>query len=579
MKKIIFAILGIVALLGCQTKYELNTNFTAPTQLDAPELVILDVTSAERVILSWSGGEAEDGGLILYNVLFDAAGGNFSNPLASFQSDKGSQARLTLTHAQLNQIAQAGGVEPNETGDFIWTVIASKGGTDKACGISQTMTLTRGEGIDDNPESLAIAGDAALEAGQVFRKVKDGEFSIVTRLQAGSLYFTEGESRYYLGTSGKLVKGSDSYALATAPSTGLARVTVSFNTLSMKIEEINPTVGAQFAANNVNFLELNYEGNGVFSGSAEVTLLGPGRPNTPSWCSWTEERYSFIANVDGTSVRWGSKFAGSNDAILPDGSEDFYDIHEVQKTDWGNLWKMSHSFDLKAVKITIYTNKDDKFTHTLEETVITPDPGDPTYPEAVSLYGAGAEVEGQSFIKVSTGVYRIYAKLKGGEITVKDDTKTYKTYTCTATPSDADATRLTVDLKNDTVTEEVVNKLRCLYGATFEDVVTLAYQGQGVWQGTGTIYFRSVSWGMDERYYFIPTIDGEQSKCWGRLDSVDAENRPDGNQSADYFNCAEFGWEQWYHLWKFASNTDGSNCQITFETNKNGVMTHSVIVQ
>jgi hypothetical protein len=84
---------------------------------------------------------------------------------------------------------------------------------------------------------------------------------------------------------------------------------------------------------------------------------------------------------------------------------------------------------------------------------------------------------------------------------------------------------------------------------------------------------------MDERYYFIPTIDGEQSKCWGRLDSVDAENRPDGNQSADYFNCAEFGWEQWYHLWKFASNTDGSNCQITFETNKNGVMTHSVIVQ
>lgn len=54
-KKILFiaaAVLGIAA--GCQ-KYELNTDFSMPVELDSPSNVILDVTSSKTVVplLEW----------------------------------------------------------------------------------------------------------------------------------------------------------------------------------------------------------------------------------------------------------------------------------------------------------------------------------------------------------------------------------------------------------------------------------------------------------------------------------------------------------------------------------------------
>ena len=590
MKKAIAILLAFVALAGCK-KYVFDPSFTVPTELDAPEVVILDVSSSERVVFFWSGGQATDGGIILYEVLFDREGGDFSSPLASFQSDRGSQARLTLTHAQLNVIAREGGLGINETGNFIWTVIASRGGESRPCGIVRTITLTRGEGIDAIPESLAIAGSAALEAGQAFRKVENGVFSIVTRVQAGDMYFTSGSSKYYLGTSGSLVTGDGSYEFTSVPTSGLARITVDFKTLKVKVEELDTKVYAQWAATNATFVTLEYEGEGVFSGLGEVSFYGPGRPGTPSWCTWVEERYSFITYIDGGLIRWGSKVDDPNGATLPDGSDDYYDIHEVAKTDWGNLWKMDHSFDLKAVKITINTNLEGKFTHSIEQTEIVPDPGDETLPETLTLNGSGAETDGQAFQKLGAGQFRIYSKLTAAPVSFKCGSDNYYwngetivkgegTCTLSATPDGADVTRLTVDVKNGTLTTEVVNKVRVMYAADFNDIVTLSYQGGGVWSGTGGAWYRDMGGWFDERYYFIPTVDGDQRLCWGRKDGVDPENRPDGGQSADYFDCAEFGWSQWEHCWKLpTAANNGASTTITLYANKDGVMTHTVTVE
>ena len=590
MKKAIAILLAFAALVGCK-KYVFDPSFTVPTELDAPETVILDVSSSERVVFFWSGGSATDGGLVLYDVLFDREGGDFSSPLASFQSDRGTQSRLTLTHSQLNVIARDGGLAINETGNFIWTVIASRGGVSRPCGITRTITLTRGEGIDAIPETLAIAGTAALEAGQSFRKVEKGVFSIVTRVQEGDIYYTSGDARYYLSSAGTLITGDGSSSFTDVPASGLARITVDFKTLKVKVEELDTKVYAQWAATNATFVTLEYEGAGVFSGSGEVSFYGPGRPGTPSWCSWTEERYSFVTTIEGTLLRWGSKVDDPNGATLPDGSDDYYDIHEVAKTDWGNLWKMDHSFDLKAVKMTVNTNLDGKFTHSIEETEIVPDPGDETLPETLTLSGSGAESEGQAFLKLGTGQFRIYAKLNGAPVSFKCGSDNYfwsglefvkgeGSYAFTATPDDADATRLTVDLKNGTVTTEVINKVRVIYAADFNDIVTLSYQGQGVWSGSGGAWYRDMGGWYDERYYFIPTTDGEQRLCWGRKDGVDPENRPDGGQSADYFDCAEFGWSQWEHCWKLpTAANNGATTTITLYTNKDGVMTHTVTVE
>ncbi|MGM9739552.1 MAG: SusE domain-containing protein, partial [Candidatus Cryptobacteroides sp.] len=150
-KKLLFiaaAVLGIAA--GCQ-KYELNTDFTMPTELESASNVILDVTSSKTVVLSWNGGGAEDGGILLYNVIFDKKGGDFSEPLATMPSDLGARNTLTLTHAQLNTLARKAGVKPNETGSFIWTVTASRGGVTKTYDGYADLSVIRGEGIDNIP--------------------------------------------------------------------------------------------------------------------------------------------------------------------------------------------------------------------------------------------------------------------------------------------------------------------------------------------------------------------------------------------------------------------------------------------
>ena len=79
MKKILSIFIVALTFICCQEKYELNTDFSVPAELSSPSAVTLDVTSNVPVLLSWSGGEAADGGVVLYEVLFDKAGGDFSN--------------------------------------------------------------------------------------------------------------------------------------------------------------------------------------------------------------------------------------------------------------------------------------------------------------------------------------------------------------------------------------------------------------------------------------------------------------------------------------------------------------------
>ena len=816
--KLILFMALVAAFCGCAQKFELDTAFTMPTELASPAKVTLDVTSSSTVVLSWKGGFANDGGILLYNVLFDKVGGDFSNPIMSMPSDLGAGSQLTLSHAQLNSIARNAGIKPNESGKLIWTVTGAKGGVTKKFEGFNTIDVTRGEGIDNMPEYLYINGTAAKEAGQTFRVADEGLYIIYTRLGAGDLYFSselDGGFKFFADATGKLVEGEDKYNVATAPESGLARITVNFNTLNVKIEEIGTTVrlawGATYSDPATDPMTLEYVGNGNFEGRGEVVFYGPGRDGTPDWCSWTEERYYFIATVDGEEVCWGSDDAGN--AVLPDGTEKHFYLNEFAGvSQWDNLWKMDHALDLCNVAVTIYTNKDNKWTHSCEtagaivyehptsapaelyiagsaaetegaafrkesegvfvlyqqlkkgnisfrsgdaepikyftdadkklfigarsaeveasegvtritvdfntntvkydqvgaevklylawteEVLMTltyqgngkfvgeggikfvdagwieerysfvatvngsekvwgripefcngerPDAADtpanwfyigefdcPSYtdvkwnnlwkfaselenstatctintndngafthsfvkasvdpvpptmaPAELALHGTGAEVEGQAFRQVSTGVFEIYAKLKDGSLSFKSSNKNYfldaekgllegaGEGVSTATTEDADATRIRINFQDNTVTFDKINKVRCIYIIDFNDVMTLSYAGAGKWEGEGKVTFRTVSWGLDERYYFIPTINGAEEKCWGRKDGV-TDQLPDG--SADFYDMVEFGWSQWEHAWKFATEMNGSDVNILLHTNKDGVMTHVV---
>ena len=599
MKKILSIFAIIVALASCQKTYELNTMFTMPTALDSPAAVVLDVTSSKTEVLSWTGGGAADGGVVLYEVLFDRPGGDFSNPIAVIKSDQGALSQLTLSHAELNTIARKAGVKPNESGTFIWTVRGSKGGESQLYQGSNTISVTRGEGIDNMPANLFVNGTAAAEAGQEFRVVEEGVYSIVTRLKAGKLRFTSEKSGgdvFYATSASKLVEGDGDYNVAEAPATGLARITVNFNTLNLKIESISATIDAAWEATGIAFAVLEYQGGGVFSGDGEAVFYGPGRDGTPSWCSWVEERYSFFVEIDGVKTRWGSQY-GAN-SFTPDGTEEFYYIVEAAPVDWDGLWKMDHDLDLKLVRATVYTNKDNKFTHTMEQA------GEITYeqpsstPEELYLSGSAAEVEGQPFRK-DGNKFVIYSKLNAGAISFLDGNgqkyfiqgadDLYMGKRTSDVAASEGVSRITVDFGTNKVSfEQIAANVRMIWGCNYNTIIDLAYQGQGKFAGEGKVVFVDksrpesgapdwLSW-TEERYYFIATVDGVE-KCWGRLDGEDAENRPDGEVSATFYDIGEFEWSQWDHLWKMGSIFDNSTVSATINTNDNGHFKHSFVKQ
>jgi hypothetical protein len=604
-RNLLILITLLTAVFGCTQKYELDTEFTMPTELASPSSVVLDVTSSSTVVLSWKGGKANDGGIVLYNVLFDEEGGDFSDPIATMPSDLGAGEQLTLTHAALNTIARKAGIKPNETGKFIWTVTGAKGGVVKSYDGYASLSVTRGDGIDNMPEKLYINGAAAKEAGQEFRVVEEGLYVIYTKIGAGAINFTSEKSggfTFYADNTGKLVEGEGSYNVDAAPASGLARVTVNFNTLGVKIEEVGTTVrlawGATYSDPATDPMTLEYVGGGEFKGQGEVVFYGPGREGTPDWCSWVEERYYFIADVNGAEVCWGSDDAGN--AILPDGTEEHFYLNEFAAvSQWDNLWKMDHALDLSNVAVTIYTNKDNKWTHSCEKAgeIVYEQPK--SAPAELYIAGSAAETEGAAFRKASEGVFVIYQQLKAGNISFYSgdaepvkyfhdaENKLFIGARNAAVEASEGVTRITVDFNTNTVTyDQIGADVKMIFGVNKATIMTLSYQGAGKFVGEGAIAFvqpgdPSCSWlsWVEERYHFLANVNGTEL-CWGRLNEVDGENRPDPDKTVadNFFHIGEYAYtDQWQNLWKLASELDGATATVTINTNDNGAFTHSFV--
>lgn len=355
MKRIYLLISLLVFATACQEKYEFNSGFSVPTTLTSPASVIIDVTSSATVKLTWSGGGADDGGAVIYEVLFDKPSGDFSNPVSRMYSDLKLLPSLTLSHASINAIARSGGIKPNETASLKWTVVTSKGGVKLASNESKSISLTRGEGIDNIPSELYLIGDGAENGVSAkFRTEKDGVFVIYTKLNNGSVKFkssTATDAReYYYDT--KLKEGEGSYT--TSATTGPVRMTLDMNTLSLTVDEIDPDVKMIWGWDFNVIAKLSYTSNGIFVGDGKIEFLQVG---------WAEERYYFIAKVNGVEVCWGRHDSVS--AERPSGNEppSFYALYEFTWSQWEHLWKMAGSLDKKTCTVTIDTNDNGLMLH------------------------------------------------------------------------------------------------------------------------------------------------------------------------------------------------------------------------
>lgn len=234
MKRILLFLTACLAIYTGCTKYGYNTNFTAPDKLTGTESVIaIDPDNVEYVILKWSGGGAQDGSIVLYDVLFDHTDGDFSEPFYIQAADNGTAEQLSLRHTDLNAIAKASGISPAQSGSFKWTVRASKGGIMKIADAFSEMEVIRPD-ILDVPEHLYVFGTALPdnERGMEMEVMENGRFFVnVTFASDGDIWFSDSQNPdapdaicyWYDSASEKLMQGD---GRTTVTASGMMDITL-----------------------------------------------------------------------------------------------------------------------------------------------------------------------------------------------------------------------------------------------------------------------------------------------------------------------------------------------------------------
>lgn len=362
-----------LTVVSCTKDYEFNTQFTTPTKLNSPSAVVVNVTSTENIQLSWTGGGAAQG-FTTYEVLFDKVGGDFSKPVYRSLSDLGVDTTFTLTHALLNTIARKAGIPIATEGKIIWTVTASKGGEVKNSNLTKEISVTRGAGIDYTGNTLFLYGTASENngaGGLAMRNAAEGIFVIYTKFPTdGNVFFKSSatdENAFvcYPDATSKIKEGNGTFNVTASIPGEISRITVNLNTQKMTIDKIG-AVKAIWGSTYGTIGNIVYQGSGIFKADdCAIKFVQKDRPDTnpPSWLGWIEERYYFIANVNGTDVCWGRKDGVS--AERPTGTETsaFYELVEFPWSQWDHLWKMKGALDLTKCTITINTNDNGMVTH------------------------------------------------------------------------------------------------------------------------------------------------------------------------------------------------------------------------
>ncbi|WP_319229285.1 SusE domain-containing protein [Draconibacterium orientale] len=371
MKKILIKLFTVAsfifAFIACSDDGEVrDLDVTAVRSLYEPDngkTITLQASASATLYFEWEPARAEDSGMILYEVAFDKADGDFSEPVFVAAADNnGGSNHATFTHKQLNQIAALAGIESSQQGTLKWTVFSSKGFSPMKAEEERTLSLTRLSGLADIPDNLYITG-AATENGDdlsealVMKKLADGEFEIYTQL-------TEGESfKFVSATSGtplefslsgeKVVVGGTS----SVSKTGVYKYYLDFNIGSFTSKEV--TKVSLYLNWSQMKIELPYKGYGVWE-VTDHTITGlSGGENT-------DDRYKFRMESSEGETEWR---AVNNDS-KPTGNEAYY--YMVEKTNveqWTNnqVWKSpaTDGWSDKTYDISFSLNPEGPYTHNL----------------------------------------------------------------------------------------------------------------------------------------------------------------------------------------------------------------------
>jgi hypothetical protein len=361
--------LGLI-LTGCgKDDHEMNTNLQPVPRLNAPvadKYIKLQPATSASVTFEWDQARAEDGSLVLYELVIDKDGADFSNPIAKVTSDGGGvQNRLTLSHKDLNSIAAKAGIAALATGKLKWTVNASKGYNIQAAAESRTIEVERPNGFAEIPVDVYLTGEATEAGADLANAIKlkstaPGVFEIYTSLKDGKYKFvdrTTGTPATFF-IDGDALKGDGESTQSGG--TKVYRLRLDFNNTAASITEIT-AIGLWFAPENGIMYDLAYTSNGVWSFENKLINF-----HQESW--GRDERYKFRVSVKAADGTAGTEWFGSSNAdnSRPTSATplSFWELKPIPNSDQYNYsYKFASEVDTKNCDVIVYFSPDKTYTH------------------------------------------------------------------------------------------------------------------------------------------------------------------------------------------------------------------------
>lgn len=331
--------------------------------------VVLEPSVSAALYFEWEYVNVKEAGTVVYQIVFDKADGDFSNPVYMMVADNnGYNNNVTVTHKQMNKIAGMVGIAPSATGTFKWTVFSTKGLKSMKSGQENKVAVTRLAGFEEVPVDVFVTGEASeggtdLSKAHKMKAVAGGEFEVYTKLTGGKpFYFTDGTSgspREFYTDNGLVKEGGTS----TVATDGIYRITLDFNTGACTYTQVT-RISFFFSPDNAYLFDLPYVGYGVFKATKQTVTF-----KQESW--GRDERYKFrmFVKENGgkdaeTEWEWGT-LNQTDSRPTPTSPESYYYIQLVNVTQWDNKWKLMGDFDGVPADYTIYLTADGPYTHSI----------------------------------------------------------------------------------------------------------------------------------------------------------------------------------------------------------------------
>lgn len=370
MKNISSSLLASLTLLlitSCKKDIKtLDLNITSVSSLTAPSDnsdIKLQPATGASIVFQWSPAQTPDSGVVLYEVAFDKADGDFSDPVYKILADgSGIQTQATVSQKDLNKIAALSGIQASSSGKIKWAVFASKATNEKMSAETKTLQIERPAGFATVPDSLFIFG-TATEAGNdpanaiPLKKTADGVFELYTSLSAGSYLLTDQRNasgtQYYIDINNNNIIKLGNTPTEVTGGTKAYRLSYDFNVATSDLTEIQ-SIGLFQSANNAEIGQLTYMGNSTWQmDSLPVVFVQ---------FSWgRDDRYKFIIHTPA-----GLEYLGSQNAdnVPPAGQPaSYFYLLPVTNDQWSNTYKFDPSADNHSVKVDVYYKADGPYTH------------------------------------------------------------------------------------------------------------------------------------------------------------------------------------------------------------------------